>query len=380
MLPINTFLDRQVSIQHRCLFDHIHQDRRSGNDTMPIEISTVHTLTPSSIFQQNSLQDILELSNTLTTISKAKHDELRTLVAFQYRDLLSTADQIIEMNDMSKGSDKQLYELSFLNTPKLNNNLSIERNIDRYWSEHPVKQDDKINRVKSNAELFLIMSELLNLSSGDSMDTIRGVLSRLPVDQPWFKERRDVIDIKLEELCMVVMQKMKSMSLDELVKVNSFVMRTQWFDKSSMEKELYECVLQRTTLENLKSVLMKFEMFKKRLQKRYTDESQRVLSHLEELLQTVEDKGEKLDLYSMDLEDAEYLTKIQYLSHGLLFEKYQQIDDCVHSCLMSLKYVEVVDSATYTEHRGRLDAQLQNFTQHAQATGNTALCKYLGTV
>jgi hypothetical protein len=343
---------------------------------MTIDIDTAVESNANTLFQSHSLHEITDLSKSLTTKAQRKHEELRTLVASQYRDLLQTADQIIEMDKLSKQSDQELYKLSFLNTSKLNKNLSIERNITKFWHSEPVELENRVVKVKKNAELFLVMSQLLNLSSVDPYDVIIGVLKRLPLEEGWFQDRKPVVDNKVEELQMVMLDKVSAMSLDELLKVDIFVQQTQWFEKTVIENAIYESLLNKLTLENLSLVLEKFAKFKPKLQDHYSRSTESILQDLKGLMATVDDKGTKLDLYTMELDD-DYLTKIQYLSHGLIYDKYQRISTDLSRCLTTLNYVQVIDDALFKKYKKELQDVIDVFITHAEKSNNTALVKYL---
>ncbi|ODV70821.1 uncharacterized protein CYBJADRAFT_192434 [Cyberlindnera jadinii NRRL Y-1542] len=347
---------------------------------MTIEIADALQSNANELFEKYSLQDITELSSSLSVTAQNKHTELRTLVASQYRDLLSTADEIIEMNSMSKTCDQRLYDLCFLNTARLSHNMSIESNVSRFYSSTPIKADDRSARVVKNADLFLVMSELLNLNSLNSASEICEVLNKLPIEDKWFQDRAGLVDNKLAELEMCLEAKIRTMKLDELVKIDTFVVTTSWFNKARLENAIYETILKKITLENLTSILCQFDKFKPRLLDKFSGEAKSELDEFGKLLAQVDkvNNEPKLELYSLHIEDPmEYLSNIQYISNGLVYKTYQQISTTIVHCLRSLRFLNLIDTTLSGDYLKQLKSKVQLFTKHAADTNNVALVKYL---
>lgn len=280
------------------------------------------------------------------------------------------------MDTIAKRSDRALYELSFMNTPRLGKSIGIEKCVERWRPEIVGEVEDKSSRVEKKADLFLEMSKLLNLGMGNSMSEIMDVLNGLPIKEPWFIDKSKVVEEKLQELEMVIIHKISGMSLDEMVKCDKFVEETNWFDRAKVEEAEYQALNGVVTLENLDSVLLKFAKFSGRLQVKYKMQVESMLKTLEKLMNSIDDKGAKLDLYTLDVDDT-YLDKIRYITNGLVFEKYQKISIGIDNVIETLRFLETIDKDLHTELQSEIKTIITQFKQHATQQDNKPLIKYL---
>lgn len=95
------------------------------------------------LFETHSVAELVELRNTSKAKIETSQNELRSLVAQKYRDLLHVADNIIEMNSVVSETNKELSQLAFSKSRHASKYLS---NLNGYRKRSRV---DKVVKVKT---------------------------------------------------------------------------------------------------------------------------------------------------------------------------------------------------------------------------------------
>ncbi|CDK28951.1 unnamed protein product [Kuraishia capsulata CBS 1993] len=80
---------------------------------MDIDLSVVSTKTSGELFQEYSVNQLKQVKYKLQNDIQTRRDELRQLVGNKYRDLLQVADDIIDVNRLSKVENDNLMRLAF---------------------------------------------------------------------------------------------------------------------------------------------------------------------------------------------------------------------------------------------------------------------------
>ncbi|ONH66828.1 hypothetical protein BON22_3393 [Cyberlindnera fabianii] len=193
------------------------------------------------------------------------------------------------------------------------------------------------------------------------MSEINGCVEWIAIKEPCLVDKSKVVEEKLQELEMVI--------IIRLVRRIGLIV-------PKVEEAEYQALNGVVTLENLDSVLLKFAKFSGRLQVKYKMQVESMLKTLEKLMNSIDDKGAKLDLYTLDVDDT-YLDKIRYITNGLVFEKYQKISIGIDNVIETLRFLETIDKELHTELQSEIKTIITQFKQHATQQDNKPLIKYL---
>ncbi|GMG39394.1 unnamed protein product [Ambrosiozyma monospora] len=122
----------------------------SNSVLMEMDISKVVEKTSEQLFETYPVQDLNQLKFRLFNEVNSKKSELRSLVGNKYRDLLKVADDIIEMNELTKVEDSKLAGLTFKKSNYASKSLP---NFNRFQFD---TLNQKVEKVKKTNRLTIL--------------------------------------------------------------------------------------------------------------------------------------------------------------------------------------------------------------------------------
>lgn len=366
--------------------------------------------TPLELFQTKSLSEIQDISKTLRATSITKHEEIRNLVGSKYRDLLISADEIKLMEVLAYEQDRKLYALIFdeehendeerskapqendyfgnaVNGESLNRNNSakirkrraefnVNSNLELFLRSEVKEVKAVDDHVLQNSEFFIRLSKFLKINEDDSLKNIYNWVDELGYS---WGSKGEVISEKFKEVEVIVQGKVgKIDDVEELSTLQQFVKKNdKVFDVKRFDELLFERIKELINFDDLKLVLLKFPGFQKGLEDEYENVITTGLQNLNKLISVLGVEGTgKLTLYELKFDDN-YLTKIDYLSKGLIYQEYQVISDGFEKISQILQFMKVINQKKYSVLDSKYKDTLENFRSHAENEKNQLLIKYL---
>ncbi|GME75273.1 unnamed protein product [Ambrosiozyma monospora] len=129
----------------------------SNSVLLEMDISKIAEKTPEQLFETYPVQDLDQLKFRLFNEVNDKKSELRSLVGNKYRDLLKVADDIIEMNELTKVEDSKLAGLTFKKSNYASKSLP---NFNRFQFDALNQKVDKVKKTNRLKILRNLVHEL----------------------------------------------------------------------------------------------------------------------------------------------------------------------------------------------------------------------------
>lgn len=303
--------------------------------------------TAQEVFRNHTASEIQTISATLTQLAQDRHQTLQNLVSGKYRELLTTADLIVEMEQISQRQDANLYELSFLKNKKLDKLSRIESNLQSFYKDVELPKVE--NHVLTNSNNFLQYSKFLNIGDDDILTIITQLNElELPiVKDSWFYDRKDTILEKFKYLLDVIHDRSHNLtSIDEMKEVYTFlenlvILDDERADMKRFNEKFLEIFI--GIVENggaLAEILKKFQ-FKDQLKSHYSKKLESLFQELDAV--DLSKKDDELELYNLEINE-DYLYNIKMLNQGLIYASQRHFNDLLISSIQTLEILKQLGS------------------------------------
>jgi hypothetical protein len=369
--------------------------------TQSIDLETLKLLpNADAVFKQYSVREIESISNTIAKASSQIHADLQNLVSSKYRDLLKTSDLIIDMNDVSKAQDSELYQLSFLRNSKIDKLFAIEKNFDKFGESKVIKDDVDLyknqKRILENNENFMRLSNFLNIDEGlnnnlEILEIINENIKFPILLNSWFYGQKKLIVDKMQNLENTIIINISSgFKIWEVLKVYSFWEQLKLFEDDEntvnvkkLEDEIFRNLMQLInndfkneftySNENLQLILKEFSGFSERILTEYINRIERI----DITLNNSQVNEAKINLYELDFNDANYMRNVKDLNNGLHYPRYQKMNTNVLEFIKVLHILKHLDNDQYETNKNRVLSFINDFKQVAIEQENKLLSRYL---
>ncbi|CCH44152.1 hypothetical protein BN7_3710 [Wickerhamomyces ciferrii] len=334
--------------------------------------------TSQSLFKTFPITQIQQISTNLNQLSNLKHEEIRNLVGSKYRDLLISADEITIMEKLSHEQDSKLYDLIFGKFK-----IGIDDKISKFMNN---KNDDfeidqqNINQIKSiqsKTDFTIKLSKFLKINSDDEIEEIFMKINE--IGNEWGDKSNLVLE-KFKEIEIIFETKINEINdINELLKLELFWNKRNEFNISSLEQLLYNHLKSNLIkFDNLKEILEKFPKFIDNLNNDYQRKLQILIKNVQNLINELKPNPKnELKLYDLKFDDDDYLLKIEFLSKGLIFKEYQDINNGLQSIKDLLNFIKIINNDSFLKISNDYNDLLKSFQKHAQETNNSLLLKHL---
>jgi len=373
---------------------------------------------PIEIFQSYSLHEIQIINTQLSNKIIKKHDEIRQLVGSKYRDLLITADEIKHMEKLSGQQDKLLYDLVFGKTNGVGGSGGVGVGIENFMKnglkrvENGNKDSDRIDnvgKVIKNSDFYIKLSKFLKISDDDdddeegeedegdednktkssfSINEIEHRIDSLGPKESW-GNKKEVIMEKFKEIEVILINKIwKFEQVEQLSKLQLFLIRKNdfFYNIDKFNEILYSKLFKLINNDDvLREILKFFKNFKLKFEVDFINKISSILIKLNKFITQLNDndngidKCKKLSLYELEMND-DYLTNIDYLSKGLIYNEYQIINKEIIELQKFLQYLKLINEFKYNQFNQEFISILNNFKNHAVLEKNQLLIKYLSNI
>lgn len=374
---------------------------------------------PIEIFQSYSLHEIQIINTQLSNKIIEKHDEIRQLVGSKYRDLLITADEIKHMEKLSGQQDKLLYDLVFGKTNGVGGSGGGIENFMKNGLkrvENGNKDSDRIDnvgKVIKNSDFYIKLSKFLKISDDDddeegeegeegdevednktkssfSINEIEHCIDSLGPKESW-GNKKEVIMEKFKEIEVILINKIwKNEQVEQLSKLQLFLIRKNdfFYNIDKFNEILYSKLFKLINNDDvLREILKFFKNFKLKFEVDFINKISSILIKLNKFITQLNendngngiDKCKKLSLYELEMND-DYLTNIDYLSKGLIYNEYQIINKEIIELQKFLQYLKLINELKYNQFNQEFNSILNNFKNHAVLEKNQLLIKYLSNI
>lgn len=361
------------------------------------DIDVLITKDANQIFQEYSVSEVETISLGIEEKANKIHADLQNLVSLKYRDLLKTSDLIIDMNEISKVQDKELYDLSFLKNGKLNKLFNIERNFNKFEKIENTNVDLYLNQnsiIKKN-EQFIKLSNFLNIDESiiDNLEIIDLINKNLKFPINIYQNENNLIIKKFNNLINLTISNISNnFKIWEVLKIYKFWKNLNLFEYDSykisiklIEDEIFKNLIDLINYEfkdefyfnydNLEIILKEFPNFKNNILKFYIDKINDINLML---INTEDDKNnEKLNLYDLNFDDSNYLNNIKNLNNGLNYIKYQDLNFNLLEFIKVLNILKKLDLNIYNSNKLKILNHVNDFKSISIDEKNKLLTKYL---